>query len=394
MARRPPEIVLSAPGIPDQAGLFRGVRRWLDRDPDVRVRVHWGFTNAQARSLSCDGLITDRGPGTEALLRRAPFPIVSVAGRSGTDDQYFVAVDEHAVGRMAADHFREQGHWQFACVTYGSGEIGWDTQREQGFAERLAEAGRSYAPLHVDDLPRDRRSPHIMAHNDTVRRRAIAAFVKALPKPLAVFAGDDLLAIMVAGACEHAGLGIPADVALLGVNNDPLCQLFGPPLSSVALPSDRVGYEAMATISALVNGREDMPRRTLLPPLGVVVRPSSDALQVRDPVVGEALRYIRDDPRGAIGVKELAARVGMSRRALERRFRHAVGRTPGEEVQRLRSRLWRRLLTDTDLSMAEISQRCGFGAPATFAAAVRRAEGLAPSAYRQKARGSKVSDST
>ncbi|HEY0008690.1 MAG TPA: substrate-binding domain-containing protein, partial [Tepidisphaeraceae bacterium] len=221
---------------------------------------------AQAHSLPCDGLITDRDIGLESLLRKAGFPVVSLSDRAGAENAHIVAFDDHAVGRLAAEHFLDQGHWQFACVTYGVGEIGWETKREAGFAERLKEAGRSYTPLRVNDLPLDPQSPHTMSQHDAIRQRAIGAFLKALPKPLAVFGCDDTLAVMVADACQRVLLNIPADVALLGVNNDPMCELTGPPLSSIALPSEQVGYEAIATVSALLRGCKDVQRRTLLPP--------------------------------------------------------------------------------------------------------------------------------
>ncbi|HEY0007938.1 MAG TPA: substrate-binding domain-containing protein, partial [Tepidisphaeraceae bacterium] len=313
------------------------------------------------------------------------------------EHQCIVGFDDHAVGRLAADHFLDQGHWQFACVTYGSSvdsSFDWGLQREKGFAERLGEAGRSYTPLRVSEFPLDRRAPHVLAHHDAVRQRAVGAFLKTLPKPLAIFAADDTLGVMVADACTRVGIGIPAEVALLGVNNSPMCELCGPPLSSIALPSERLGYRALETMAALLRGDRDVPRRSLLPPVGVVVRRSSDALQVRDPLVAKALRYIRDHAHEAVGVKELAAHVVMSRRSLELRFRDAVGRTPGEEVQRLRAGMWRRLLTDTDLSIGEIAERCGFGTPATFATAVRRIEGVAPSTYRQRTQGVKATDAT
>ena len=392
MHTAPWQIVLSAATLPDQVGLLRGVRRWLDRDLDLNVLVYPPINGTQARNLPCDGLITDLHGGIEADVSSLSIPVVSVVDRPEPGIYYFVAYDDTAVGRLAADHFLEQGHWHFACVVYGPACC-WGSQREQGYAERLSEAGRAHASLYLSDIPPDASAPHVLSPYDAFRQQAVAAFLKAQPKPLAVFAADDTLALTVVGACKLAGLNIPSEVAVLAVNDDPMCQLLSPPLSSIALPSERVGYEAAATMSALLNGRKDVPRRRLVPPLGVVVRRSSDALQVPDQVVSKALRYMRDHPHEAVGVKELAAHVGVSRRSLERRFREAVGRTPGEEVQRLRAVLWRRLLTDTDLSIAEIAQRCGFSAPTTLATAVRRAEGLSPSDYRQKAQGAKASES-
>jgi LacI family transcriptional regulator len=397
MPKRQRQIVLSTSLLlPDRAGLFRGVRRWLDRDPGLRVNVYPPLNEVQAASLRCDGFMTDPGDSIASVLSTARFPVVSLGDFANEKNYHIVAFDERAIGRLAADHFLDQGHWHFAYVAYefSATDNGWQSQREQGFARRLKEVGRSHVALYLDDLPRDPRSPHVMARHDPVRQRAVGAFLKAQPKPLAVFAGDDALGILVTDACARVRLNVPADVAVLGVNNHPLCELSGPQLSSIAVPSERVGYEATATMAALLRGTKDVQRRTVFPPLGVVVRPSSDALQVPDPLVAKALRYIRDHPHEAIGVKELTAHVAMSRRSLERRFRDAVGRTPGEEIQRLRQGLWRRLLADTDLSMAEIAERCGFGTPAAFATSVRRAEGVSPSAYRHNTQGTKASDAT
>ncbi|HEY0007936.1 MAG TPA: substrate-binding domain-containing protein, partial [Tepidisphaeraceae bacterium] len=379
MQKRQLQIVLSTSMLlPDRAGLFRGVRRWLDRDPGLRVYVYPPLNEVQAASGRCDGFMTDLGGSTARVLSNARVPLVSLADFNNEENQYIVAFDERAIGRVAADHFLDQGHWQFAYVAYEGSTAGdgWQSQREEGFAQRLKEVGRSHATLNVEYLPRDPRSPHMPSRHDPVRQRAVAAFLKAQPKPLAVFAGDDALGVLVADACARGRLNVPADVAVLGVNNDPLCELAGPQLSSIAVPGEQVGYEATATLAALLRGARDVPRRRVFPPLGLVVRPSSDALQVRDPAVAKALRYIRDRQHEAVGVKELTAHVAVSRRSLERRFRDAVGRTPGEEIQRLREGLWRRLLVDTDLSMAEIAERCGFGTPASFATTIRRVEGV------------------
>jgi LacI family transcriptional regulator len=391
MHATPWQIVLSALSLPDQKGLFRGIRRWLDRDLEMNVLVYPAISGIDGGNLRCDGLIAEFQDSLAVDVSSVPIPLVWVVNPPGPCTNHIVAFDEVAVGRLAADHFLEQGHWQFVCVSFGPGCC-WGVQREQGYAERLSEAGRAHAPLYLNDLPLDVSAPHVPSWYHACRLRAVAAFLQAQPKPLAVFAADDTLGLTVVAACKLAGLNIPSEVAVLGVNDNPTCQLLSPRLSSIALPSERVGYEAAATMSALLKGRRDVPRRTLLPPLGVVVRHSSDALQVPDQVVSKALRYMRDRPDKAIGVKELAAHVGVSRRSLERRFREAVGRTPGEEVQRLRAVLWRRLLADTDLSIAEIAQRCGFGEPTTFATAVRRTEGLAPTAYRRRAQGAKASN--
>src|SRR6185503_20204950 len=180
------------------------------------------------------------------------------------------------------------------------------------------------------------------------------------------------------------GLTVPDEVAVVGVDNDEqLCELSDPPLSSVILDSRRAGYKAAALLDELMSGAPSVPRDHFIPPLGVAARRSSDAFAVDDPDVAAALRYIRDHACEGIGVAEVLDAIPLSRRVMEYRFKKAIGRSPHEEIDRVRLNRVKDLLRDTDLSLYQIALRVGLH-PEYLSAWFKRSAGVGPSDYRRE----------
>jgi LacI family transcriptional regulator len=213
----------------------------------------------------------------------------------------------------------------------------------------------------------------------------IGRWLLSLPRPVGVMACYDIRARHVLDACRRVGLAVPDQVAVIGVDNDEfLCNLAEPPLSSVAPDTRRTGYEAAALLDRLMSGRE-RPRgqAIFVEPLGVVARRSTDVLAVGDPDVSAAVRFIREHACQGIAVKDLLARVPLSRRVLEGRFRKLLGRTPHEEIARIRFERVRQLLRETRLPLEEVARRSGFRNAEYLSTAYRREFGTAPSVYRK-----------
>src|SRR5262249_18051437 len=222
------------------------------------------------------------------------------------------------------------------------------------FAQLIEKAGRSCS-VFVS------RSGHHREGSYEHEQEEIIAWVRGLPKPVGVLASHDDQGQQLLDACQRAGVRVPDEVAVLGVDNDEfLCHLAQPPLSSIALNTEHIGHEAAALLDRLMRGRKAPRKPLLIPPLGVVSRQSTDILAVDDAEVSAALRLIRQRPRHGLTVAEVLREVPLSRSLLERRMRQAIGRTPKVEILRLQLDWVRELLAETTLSLDQIAQRAGY----------------------------------
>ena len=200
-------------------------------------------------------------------------------------------------------------------------------------------------------------------------------------------AAYDIGGRQVLDACRRAGVAVPDEVAVVGVDNDGLlCELSDPPLTSVEPDARRTGYTAAEILDRLMNFRRVPVLSHRIPPVGVVTRQSSDTMAVGDADVAEAVRFIRENACSGISVKDVLQRVPLSRRALETRFVKAVGRTPHAEVERVRLERAKHLLRATDLPVFEVAQRTGFRYQEYLSVAFRRYTGVSPTQYRKDAR--------
>jgi LacI family transcriptional regulator len=289
-----------------------------------------------------------------------------------------VCPDSHKAGRLAAEYLVERGFRHFAFVGVW-GDPPWSTRREAGFASRLHEAG---LPCHVFPLPQT------ASNRRWGREQAILGqWLRTLPKPLGLLACDDDRGRQVLEACRAANLQVPEDVAVVGIDNDELlCELSDPPLSSVSLNAERAGYEAAALLDGLMSGRIRQPRRILVEPIRVVTRRSSDVLALDDRQVALALRFIRDNAVRPIGVVDVVRHVGCSRRTLELRFQQTLGRSVNREIQQARLDRAQRLLAETDLSVTRVAEASGFSSSNYLIRLFHHRLGLSPAAYRDKLR--------
>ena len=216
-------------------------------------------------------------------------------------------------------------------------------------------------------------------------QEAIAAWVLSLPRPVGVMACNDDRGQQVLDACRRVNVLVPEEVAVIGVDNDEiLCSLSSPPLTSVDINTVQVGFEAAALLDRLMAGRRPPAEPFLLPPRGVVPRESTDVLATDDRELAAAIRFIRDHACDGLRVKELVRKTGLSRRALERRMEKLLGRSPKEEITRVQIERAKRLLTETDLSAATVAEKCGYSQPKYFSQVFHGKVGLPPGAYRRR----------
>jgi LacI family transcriptional regulator len=216
----------------------------------------------------------------------------------------------------------------------------------------------------------------------------LLAWLDKLPKPVGVMAVDDTAAHDLSAACLQARLSVPDRVAIIGVNNDDLlCESAWPPLSSVDCDYSRVGYIAAANLDRMLGGErlDDAQRAVRLAPLGIVRRQSTDLLAIADPTVAEAVQYIRENACKPCSVDDVLRVVPVNRRWLERQFQKNLGRNPHDEIMRVRIDTAKRLLSRPELTLEEISERCGFASNQNFGRAFQHLTGISPGAYRRTA---------
>lgn len=320
-----------------------------------------------------DGIIA-RGENraTAAAVAKLQVPVVDLTPSRLLAPAPWVKSDDAAIARLAAEHFIQHGFHHFAFC--GDVRFSWSNQRETCFTAELAATGRACACY------RPRRKPT----SDDAEVELIGEWLSTLPKPVAVFACYDNRGQQVLEACRRRNLTVPEQVAVLGVDNDEvLCALSPPPLSSVALNPRRVGWQAAALLSRLMAGESLAPENHLIPPVGVVIRQSSDILAVADAKIATALRFIREHACEGIRVSDVLRECPMARRALETRFRQLLGRTPREEILRVQLNRVKELLVGTEMPVWQIAERTGFE-PEYLSVVFKQKTGVAPREYRRK----------
>jgi LacI family transcriptional regulator len=293
--------------------------------------------------------------------------------------------DHVAVGRMAAKHLLERGFESFGY--YGIPSAYWSNLRWRGVQEVVkgVEAAPSLCQADPGGQTQDWES----------QQNTLAEWISSLPRPLGLITCNDIHGLRALDAARRAQLAVPEDVAVIGADNDvELCDLSDPPLSSIDVNRERVGYDAAALLDSLMMGETPAWSAQLIPPLGVITRQSTDILAITDRYVAQALNIIRRRACSGIDVHSVLEQLPLSRRSLEQRFRQLLGRSPGAEIQRVRIEQAKMLLVETDLTVEVISRRSGFSNPAYFSTAFRNQTGSAPSMYRRLAvpRGSTSAD--
>ena len=316
--------------------------------------------------------------GRALLARRVP--IVDVRGAVHDLGIPLIETDDEAVVRRAVEHFQERGFRQFAYC--GSPGANYSETRERYFTKQIAEAG---FPCNIYQPPAPSRGiMWELERQNLGYRDHVARWLKKLAKPVGLMACNDIRGQQVLDACREAGIAVPDEIAVLGVDNDDLlCNLADPPLSSVAPNARRIGYEAAALLEKLMAGQPGPTETVFVPPLGVATRRSTDVLAVEDREVAGADRFIRENACKGIKVDDVLEAVPLSRSVLERRFVQLLGRTPKAEIVRVQLERVKQLLAETDFPLAQVAAMTGFEHPEYLSVVFKNKTGQTPGMYRK-----------
>ena len=318
-------------------------------------------------------------PEDAELARRLPSPVVNLAGHLNEVGVPSVTVDHRETGVVAAEHLLGRRFRRFGF--YGIRGKLYSERRREGFVETVERAGGTCGVLEVDTL--EVQPIQWVDQSDELER-----WLRGLVPPVGVMASTDLRAGMVLDACLRLGLRVPEDVAVIGVDNDPVaCEFRAPQLTSVSRNDYQVGYEAAHMLDRLVHGGSPPSEPMLIRPDGVVVRKSTEVLAIDDPEVAEVVGMIGERLHQPFGVEGVLGGLGISRRRLEQRFRQSLGCSPAAFLNEQRVERAKRLLSDGELtSLTDIGAACGFSELRRFREVFRRITGKSPADFRRDAK--------
>lgn len=294
-----------------------------------------------------------------------------------------VMVEDAAVGRLAAEHFAELGLKSVGA--FGFSDPGFARRRFASFEEACRGLGLRTLGRY-DQVEAMRAQAGAPGPGVWLRLRE---WLAGVPGPVGLFCGCDNWARAALVGCRATGLRVPEDVAILGVDNDEvLCDLVHPPLSSVAIPWDRMGAAAADLADLALRGEPTPADPVLIPPTGVAARRSTDILAIADPDVAAAVTYIREHALlGTVRIEDILRVVPVGRHRLHRAFQRDLGRTIMGEVRRVRVDHAKKLLVGTDHTLAEVAKRSGFPNHRKLNQAFLAQTGESARAWRERFRG-------
>lgn len=363
-------------------GLLRGVARYQRESGhwSIYVRPH-GLGDPPPtwlRRWQGDGVLARIGDRRMATAVRATgLPAVDLRGMLRNLGIPFLGVDNRAVAELAAEHLLQCGLRHFAFCGVPRGAQWYLDDRCDHFVARLARAGQGVEVFPAGNARR--------ADTWEQDQRRLADWITGLPRPIGIMACHDDRGLQVLDACRRAGAAVPDEVAVIGVDDDEvLCIMSTPPLTSIDLNPERIGYEAAVLLDRMMDGAAPPAKPSWLPPRGVVARQSTDILTVDDTEVASALRFIREHACEGLRVHEVLKRVSLSQSVLERRFHKLLGRSPKAEIARVQVECAKRLLSETTLSLEAVSRKAGFHTASYLSDVFVRKVGLTPGAFRKR----------
>ena len=372
--------------------MLMGIARYL------RIHGHWSVEFEESEPWvkvpewfdrwKWDGVISRvQTPAIARAVGALGVPVVDLSGCLPDLPFPIIRSDETVVGRMAAEHLLARGFQRFAYC--GLSGFDWSDRRRVAFEERLAAAG---CQCEVFDTPKRRNSKKDHDQHGKRFEQDLMRWLESLPDQTGLMACNDSRGRQVLNCCRELGIAVPDSLAVIGVDKDEvLCELSSLPLSSVIINAQQIGYDAAALLDRLMAGESAPDTPALVKPIGVAERHSTDVLAIADRQIASALKYIREHAcDDGMDVESLLRAVPLSRSVMERRFSQILGSSPKGEILRVRLGRVCHLLTESDLSLAEVAGKAGFDHPEYMNRLFRKKMGVTPGEFRKRAGLSKL----
>jgi LacI family transcriptional regulator len=335
-------------------GLIMGIARYS------KINGPWSFYKEpldlkssipHLTSWKPDGIIMRDSLITKELLKLKIPTILAIHNSSYPKGLPVIKTDSQAIAKLASGHLIEKGLKNLAFFGYENYD--WVKERKFYFSNFNTEAGYD---THIY-IPRKK----IRKNEWENEQQEVCNWVNNLPKPVGIFSCNDDHGQHILEVCKLINLRVPEDVAVIGVDNDPMiCDISDPPLTSIALNVDSAGYEAAKLINDMIDKKKISGKQIMVSPSHVVQRQSTDILAVNDVYVSKALQYIKKNAKNKILIRDVVNTTGISKRTLERRFRKTIHRTIYNEIQSVRVELISKLLIETDLPIYQITSSFNF----------------------------------
>jgi LacI family transcriptional regulator len=335
-------------------------------DPPPAWMTHWRGDGILARVDT---------PEIAQLLMKSGVPVVNLRGTVGELPFPYVGPDHDQIAKMAAEHLLERGLKNFAFCGRPAGIHPGLDERGVTFAQVVEQSG-GHCAVFPADLP---------PGQDTweLEQERLAAWIGSLPKPVGVMAANDERGLQVLDACRRCEAAVPDEVAVIGADNDEhLCDLSIPPLTSVDVNAENIGYTAAALLDEMMQGKPAPTMAQRLAPRGIFTRLSTDTVASDDDEVNRALRFIRENGCQGLRVVDVLAQMGMSRASLQQRMKKVIGRTIHEEIERVRLARVKELLLSPDMTIKQVARATGFSSVQYMTRVFRAALGETPARYR------------
>lgn len=374
-------------------GLLRGIAKFARLHDDWSIlyqeRMLGGRIPPWMQKAKCDGMIA-RIETLEELdfIQDRKIPAVDLRGIHPARNIPRIRNDERRVAELAAEHLRSRGFRNFAFCGFAGAD--YSEHLRDYFIHAIGSSGRAVA-VHEGNKTRSGMRIAAIEAESLLHEAELEDWLAGLPKPVGIMACNDIRGRQVLNACHCRNIWVPDQAAVIGFDNDDvLCELANPPLSSVAPATERIGYLAAEMLAAMMAGKYPAEKEILVPPIGVITRRSTDTLAVDDPLVAAALRFIRENVGRGINVESIldhlaATTKPVSRSWLEHRFMEMLNRTPKDEILNAHIAVIEKMLLETRWPLEKIAEQAGLQSAAQLSTLFRRRTGRTPGDFRKSA---------
>ena len=325
-----------------------------------RINGEWSFYKEQTglktsiprlTSWKPHGIIMRNSMIKRELLKLKIPIILALHDSSRPKNMPIIKTDSLSIAKFASEHLIGKGLKNFAFCGFDNYE--WSNERKIHFEKFINEAGYSAFKY---------RSPKNNINSEWRKEQLhVIDWIKTLPKPIGIMACNDDRGQHILEVCKLIGIKVPEEVAVIGVDNDPMiCELGDPPLTSIALNVESAGYETARLLDELINGSKMCGQQITVSPTHIVQRQSTDILSVNDEDVATAIRFIRENAKNKILVNDIVKITKLGRRALEQRFKKSIHRSIYDEIRRVRVEWISKMLIESDLTISEITSLLNF----------------------------------